>query len=119
MCLTENCTFIVELEGDRPLASSGICLVDLSSEDDRGDIEPSYDEEHGLECTLGKRDRKNDDVRKIVRVWEYVENKPFNCKFHTFIPVSLVDFVRRVCDAAVLDFYTEEEIASLKKDYHV
>ena len=113
-------TYLVELEGEKPLASSGLCMVDLSSESDRGDIEPAYDAEKGVvECTLGKTDRKDDDVRKVVRVWEYVENKPFNDKFPTFVPISLVDFVREFCDSTVLDNFTEEQIDALKKDYHV
>lgn len=122
MYLNANWTYLVELDGERPLASSGICLVDLSHEEDRGDLEPAYDAERGtVECTLGVEsiDEPKNEARKIVQAWEYVENKPFNDKFPTFVPISVVDFVRRVCDAAVLDNFTEEQIEGLKKEYHV
>jgi len=120
MFLTDSWSFIVELEGNPPLASLGLCLVDLASEDDRGDVEPVRDNKTGiLGCTLGCADNDRSEIRKIVRVWEYYDDQPFNEKFPLFAPVSMVDFVRRVCDAAHFDDYTEQDILELKKSYGV
>ena len=51
--------------------------------------------------------------RTAVR--EYVESEPFNGKFTTFTPVSIVDFIRRLCDAAKFDDDSEDEIAARKR----
>ena len=51
--MSEGWTFLVELCGDPPLAEHCTCLVDLSEEDDRGDIEVFKDQDGILHCTLG------------------------------------------------------------------
>ena len=119
--MNDNWTFFVELKGDPPLATLGACLVDLSSEDDRGDIEPYVDGSGILHCTLGAEPTmdENGERREIVGVWERWDDQPFNDKFPFFKQVSMVDFVRRVCDAASFDNMSEEEILGLKNHYGV
>lgn len=120
MYLSGGWTFLVELAGDPPLATNGTCIVDLSSVDDRGDVEPFVDGKGILHCTLGcKCDGPECETREIVGVHEYKGGKPFNGKFLFFEPVSLVDFVRRFCDAATFDDETEEGIKMLKEKYGV
>lgn len=121
MYLTEDWTFLVELKGDPPLAALGVCLVDLSSEDDRGDIEPYVDGNGVLHCTLGAEPTMDGDEerREIVGVWEYCDDQPFNDKFPFFKQVSMADFVRRVCDAASFDGDSEGDILKLKEHYGV
>ena len=121
MYLTENWTFLVELKGDPPLAELGVCLVDLSSEDDRGDVEPYVDREGILHCTLGAEPTLDggEERREIGEIWEYCEDQPFNGKFPFFRPVSIVDFISRFCDAASFDGDSEDEILKLKEHYGV
>ena len=115
MCLTDGWTFLVELSGDTPLAEHCTCLVDLSDEDDRGDIEVFKDQDGILHCTLGcECDGDGAETREITAVREYMEYEPFNGKFATFELVSIVDFIRRLCDAAEFDDDTEDEIAARK-----
>lgn len=120
MYLSGGWTFLVELAGDPPLATKGTCIVDMSSTEDRGDIEPFVDHDGILHCTLGcECDGPEFERREIVEVHEYKPGKPFNGKFLFFEPVSLVDFVRRFCDAATFDDETEEGIKMLKEKYGV
>jgi hypothetical protein len=122
MYLNDGWTFLVELEGDPPLATKCLCLIDLSESDDRGDVEPYRDGSGILHCTLGVDqgiDERNIERKQISRVYEYDCNDPFNDKFITFKPVSLVAFVRRFCDAAAFDDDTEDEIEKLKEMYGV
>lgn len=115
MYLNEGWTFLVELCGDPPLAEHCTCLVDLSEEDDRGDIEVFKDQNGILHCTLGcECDGGGSEMREITAVREYRESEPFNGKFTTFKLVSIVDFIRRLCDAAKFDDDTEDEIAARK-----
>lgn len=115
MYMTDEWTFLVELLGDPPLAEHCTCLVDLSEEDDRGDIEVFKDQYGILHCTLGcECDGYGAEMREITAVREYRESEPFNGKFTTFKPVSIVDFIRRLCDAAKFDDDTEDEIAARK-----
>lgn len=115
MYLSEGWTFLVELSGDPPLAEHCTCLVNLSEEDNRGDIDVFKDHEGVLHCTLGcKCDEGGAETREITAVREYVESEPFNGKFTTFKMVSIVDFIRRLCDAATFDDDTEDEIAARK-----
>ena len=116
MYMSEGWTFLVELCGDPPLAEHCTCLVNLSEEDDRGDIEVFKDHEGILHCTLRcKCDEGGAETREITAVREYVESEPFNGKFTTFKPVSIVDFIRRLCDAAKFDDDSEDEIAARKR----
>lgn len=126
-----NWTFMVELAGDPPLAVLRMCEVDLSSEDDRGDVEPYVDYGGTVHCMLGVDpefgEEEPDDPeerllrgrRQIMGVWEYTPEKSFQNKFPTYKAVSVVDFVRRFCEAAAFDGDSEEEIASLKRHYRV
>ena len=115
MYLNDDWTFLVELSGDPPLAEHCTCLVDLSEEDDRGDIEVFKDQDGILHCTLGCAcDGDGAETREITAVREYRESEPFNGKFTTFKLVSLVDFIRRLCDAAKFDGDSEDEIAARK-----
>lgn len=120
MYMTDNWTFLVELSGDPPLATLGTCLIDLSSEDDRGDVEPFVDRYGVLHCTLGcEGDGPDMEMREIVVVHEYLGDMPFNGKIPFFMPVSIVDFVSRFCDAASFDGDSEDEILKLKEHYGV
>ena len=114
MYLNEEWTFLVELCGDPPLAEHCTCLVDLSEEDDRGDIEVFKDQNGILHCTLGCECDEGSQMREITAVREYRESEPFNGKFPTFKTVSIVDFIRRLCDAAKFDDDSEDEIAARK-----
>ena len=115
MYLNDDWTFLVELSGDPPLAEHCTCLVDLSEEDDRGDIEVFKDQNGILHCTLGcECDGDWSEMREITAVREYIKYEPFNGKFITFKPVSIVDFIRRLCDAAKFDDDSEDEIAARK-----
>lgn len=123
MYFSDSWSFLVELKafpGEVP-ETVGIVPVDLSEEDDRGDIEPAKDARTGeLFCTLGKVDRSGDEVRRIARVWEYRENDAFNGKFSMFRPVALADFVRRLLDANLkFDEFTEDDVARLKEAYGI
>ena len=115
MYLSEGWTFLVELCGDPPLAEHCTCLVDLSEEDDRDDIEVFKDQDGILHCTLGcKCDGNGSETREITAVREYKECEPFNGKFTTFKPVSIVDFIRRLCDAGTFDDDSDDDIAARK-----
>lgn len=115
MYLNDDWTFLVELSGDPPLAEHCACLIDLSTEEDRGDVEPFRDQDGIMHCTLGcECDGEGSETREITCVRVY-SPKSFNNKFPTFRLISLVDFVRCVCDAAKFDGDTEEEIAELKR----
>lgn len=117
--IDKNWTFLVELSGDPPLAEHCACLIDLSEEDDRGDVEPFRDKNGIVHCTLGcECDGDGYETREITCVRAY-SPKSFNDKFPTFRLISIVDFVRRVCNAAAFDGYTEEDIAELKRSYGV
>lgn len=125
MYLSDSWSFLVELSAqpdERP-GTVGIVPVDLSEEDDRGDIEPVKDACTGeLFCTLGKvdGDGDGDEVRRIARVWEYMEGGSFNGKFSIFLPASIADFVRRLLNAnKEFDGFTEDEITKLRKAYGV
>lgn len=123
MYLSDSRSFLVELSeqpGERP-GTVGVVPIDLSEEDDRGDIEPVKDACTGeLFCTLGKVDGDGNEVRKIARVWEYLEGSSFNGKFSIFLPVSIADFVRRLLDAnKEFDGFTEDEVTKLKEAYGV
>lgn len=121
MNLTENWTFWVELKNTSPSEDSafGACLVDLSAEEDRGDIEPYVDSKDGtLHCTLGVEE-EGYEIREINRVWEYWDDQPFNEKFPFFRPIPMADFVRRICDATVFDGSSEDDIIDLKEHYGV
>ena len=118
MYLSEGWTFLVELCGDPPLDEYCTCLIDLSTEEDRGDVEPFRDEEGIMHCTLGCECDEGSQMREITCVRVY-SPKPFNNKFPTFRLISLVDFVRCVCDAAKFDGDTEEDIAELKRKLRV
>jgi hypothetical protein len=114
--MTDNWTFLVELCGDPPLAEHCTCLVDLSEEDDRGDIEVFKDRDGILHCTLGcECDGDGSETREITAVREYRESEQFNGKFTTFKLVSIVDFIRRLCDADTFDGDSEEEIVDRKR----
>lgn len=116
MYMTDNWTFLVELLGDPPLAEHCTCLVNLSEEDDRGDIEVFKDQNGILHCTLGcECDGDGAETREITAVREYREREPFNGKFTTFKPVSIVDFIRRLCDADTFDGCSDEEIEERKR----
>ena len=116
MYLNDDWTFLVELCGDPPLAEHCTCLVDLSEEDDRGDIEVFKDQDGILHCTLGcVCDGDWAETREITAVREYRESESFNCKFTTFKPVSIVDFIRRLCDAGTFDDDSEDEIEARKR----
>lgn len=115
MYLNEHWTFLVELCWDPPFGEHCTCLVDLSEESDRGDIDVFKDSDGILHCTLGcASDGAGSETREIAAVREYKESEPFNGKFTTFKLASNVDFVRRLCDAAAFDGDTEDEIAARK-----
>ena len=115
MYLNDGWTFLVELCGDPPLAEHCTCLVDLSEGDDRGDIEVFKDQDGILHCTLGcECDGDGSETREITSVREYMESEPFNGKFTTFKPVSIVDFIRRLCDAGTFDDDSDDDIAARK-----
>jgi len=122
MYFSDSWSFLVELKafpGEVP-ETVGIVPVDLSEEDDRGDIEPSRDVASGeLRCLVGKDDeRVGDERRYIARAWEYKEDEPFNGKFSMFRPMALSDFVRRLLDAnREFDGFTEDDVARLKGVY--
>lgn len=124
MHCSDSWSFLVELEAYPGEAREcvGVCPVDLSADDDRGDVEPCRDVRTGeLSCILGKDDgRAGDERRKIRRVWEYREDDLFNEKFSMFRPVALADFVRRLLDAnREFDGFTEDDVARLKEVYGV
>lgn len=122
MYLRDNWCFLVELKafpGEVP-ETVGMIPVDLSEEDDRGDIEPVRDAASGeLCCLIGKDDEKvGDERRYVARVWEYREDDMFNGKFSMFRPVALADFVRRLLDAnKEFDGSDEVDVAKLKEAY--
>jgi hypothetical protein len=123
MYFSDSWSFLVELKafpGEVP-ETVGIVSVDLSEEDDRGDVEPVRDARTGeLFCTLGKVDGDGDEVRVVARVWEDREDDSFNGKFYMFRPVTLADFVRRLLDAnREFDGFTEDDVAKLKEVYGV
>lgn len=124
MCLSDSWSFLVELKafpGEVP-ETVGIVPVDLSEEDDRGDIEPSRDAVSGeLRCLVGKNDeRVGDERRYVARVWGYKEDDTFNDKFSVFRPVALADLVRRLLDAnKEFDGFTDDDVAGLKEVYGV
>jgi hypothetical protein len=119
MYFSDSWSFLLELEGDSPvLDGKGLVPVDLSEEDDWGDIEPYRDAASGLlGCKVGKHDKEGDEVREVVRVWEYKEDKPFNGKFAFFEPVTLPKFVGRLLDAGLFFGQDEEEVRELKRKY--
>ena len=120
MYFSDSWSFLVELEA-LPDKAPGIVPVDLSEEDDRGDVEPARDIHTGeLFCTLGVRDHDDHETRRIARVWEYRENEAFNEKFAMVRPVTLADFVRRMLDAnREFDGFTEDDARNLRETYGV
>lgn len=117
MYLSDSWSFLLELEDD-PVLTGRIVPVDLSEEDDWGDIEPYRDAASGLlGCKVGKYDKKGDETREIVRVWEYKKDKPLNGKFASFEPVTLAKFVGRLLDAGLFFGQDEEEVSELKREY--
>lgn len=130
MYFSDSWSFLLELNNNT------IVPVDLSAEEDWGDIEPVMllerqvhnswfgpfpDKriEKRLSCTIGTDDEDNQRL-EIVRIWEYREDKPLNGKFSLFEPVSMVEFVRRYLDASIVfNWDTEEEVAKLKEHYGV
>lgn len=118
MCLNDNWTYLVELKGP-PYSVMGMALIDLSAEDDRGDVEPFVDQKGCLRCTLGCMDDEYSERREIVGVHEYWGDIPFNNKFPFFGMVSMRDFVGRYCDAGKFDGDSEEEIVKKKMHYGV
>ena len=119
MYFSDSWSFLLELEGDSAHEpGKGLVPVDLSCEEDWGDIEPYRDAASGLlGCKVGKHDNEGDETREIVRVWEYKENKPFNGKFAFFEPVTLPKFVGRLLDAGLFFGQDEEEVRELKRKY--
>lgn len=121
MYFSDNWSYLVELL-DTPCLSLGMAPVDLSEEDDRGDIEPYVDVQSGeLHCTLGvSGDGDGARTCEIARVYEYRENEPFNNKFAVFKRVELAEFVRRLLDAnQEFDGFTEDDVQRLKEHYGV
>lgn len=123
MYFSDSWSFLVELSarpGECP-ETVGVVPVDLSEEDDRGDVEPAKDACTGeVFCTLGKVDEGTEMVRRIARVWEYREDDSFNGKFAMFRPVSISDFARRLLDAnKEFDGFTEDDVRKLKEDYGI
>ena len=123
MYFSDSWSFLVELSahpGEVP-ETIGVAPVDLSEEDDRGDVEPARDARTGeLFCTLGKVDGDGDEVRRIARVWEYREDEALNEKFAMFRPVPLAQFVGRLLDAnREFDGFTEDDVARLKEAYGI
>lgn len=123
MYLSDSWSYLLELSvrPDECPETARLVPVDLSEEDDRGDIEPARDARTGeLFCTLGKVDKDGDEVRVIARVWEYRDDDSFNGKFPVFRSVSVADFVRRLLDAnKEFDGFTEDDVAGLKEVYRV
>lgn len=122
MYFSDSWSFLLELENNT------IVPVDLSTEEDWGDIEPvrrinEFGNPDKLACTIGKFDgesEEGDGTFDIVRIWEYREDKPLNGKFSLFEPVSMEDFVRRYLDASIVfNWDTEEEVVKLKEYYGV
>lgn len=121
MFLNDRWSYLVVLQNERG-QETGMCLVDLSSEDDRGDVEPFVDELGRLRCTVGVKptdDEPENERLEIKSVYEYWDDMPFNNKFPFFGPVTLRDFVRSFCDAGRFDNLDEDEIIELKKHYGV
>ena len=124
MFLSDSWSFLVELEsyvGEVP-ATAGVVPIDLSQEEDRGDVEPfRHAVTRVLHCTVGKEDKPGDQVRRVARVWEYRDGEPaFNGKFPWFRQVPVADFVRRLLDAnREFDGFTDDEVARLKEEYGV
>lgn len=121
MYFSDNWSFVVEIE-DETNTSLGVVPVDLQEEDDRGDIEPCRDINTGeLFCTLGvEADEDGSRTCKIINVWEYRENEPFNSKFSMFHPIDMEAFVRRLLDAEVaFGDMGEDENQRLRKSYGV
>ena len=121
MSLHDRWSYLVVLKDGRG-QDTGMCLVDLSSEDDRGDVEPFVDELGRLRCTVGVKptdDEPENECLEIKSVYEYWDDMPFNNKFPFFGPVTLRDFVRSFCDAGKFDGDSEEEIVKKKMHYGV
>ena len=124
MFLSDSWSFLVELEsyvGEVP-ATIGVVPIDLSQEEDRGDVEPvRHAVTRVLHCTVGKEDKLGDQVRRVARVWEYRDGEPaFNGKFPWFRQVTVADFVRRLLEAnGKFDGFTDDEVAWLKEEYGV
>lgn len=121
MFLNDGWTYVVLLR-DKKGRRMGMCLIDLSSEDDRGDVEPCVDEFGDVHCTLGVEPTTDDPQNErlyISEAYEYWEDQPFNNKFPFFGPVKFVDFIRRYCDAGKFDGDSEEEIIKKKMHYGV
>ena len=128
MYFSDSWSFLLELASDHPPRHArGLVPVDLSAEEDWGDIEPynALKDEGGgpdrLGCTIGKPTMDEGGERvEILQIWEYKEDKPFNGKFSFFEPVSMHDFVRRLIDAGVaFHGQTKEDAEQLKKHYGV
>ena len=119
MRYSDSWSFLIELEGDSTHEpGKGLVTVDLSSEEDWGDIEPYRDATSGLlGCKVGKYDDEGDETREVIRVWKYKADRPFNGKFDYFEPVTLQKFVIRLLDAGLFFGQDEEEIRELKRKY--
>ena len=107
-------TFLLELEDGR------MVMVDISEEDDWGDIEPIKDITDGsLRCTIGKPTSDDDDERcEIKGVWS-LRDETLNCKFDVYRRISLREFVARLIDNGVLFGQTDGEREKLKRHYGV
>jgi len=99
------------------LKTGELVPVDLSSEEDWGDIEPVRDNATGkLECTIGKHDGDCEDVVVgIAGVWGR-SDELLNGKFPRLAPVKLEDFVSKLLDAGD-EFHGQNDAACLKKEY--
>ncbi len=119
MFLNDEWTFLVELGNGYPFNDERnpcVCIIDLSADDERGDVEPYVDSDSGdLRCTLGA----DGFQREIKKVWRYREEWSFNDKFPTFDECSMRSFVETMLEAnrEFDDGFDDEEIERLKKHY--
>lgn len=111
-----NNLFIVELQGDDGLAGP-LCRIDLGIEEHRGDIELQIGSDGVLMAWLGRCD--GNQGKRIVKVYEVDDLKPFNDKFETYRTTNLFEFASRYLDSLSLDGMTGDEILGLKMHYRI
>lgn len=111
-----NNLFLLELQGDNGLAGA-ICRIDLGLEEHRGDVELQIGADGVLMAWLGHCD--GNPGKRVVKVYEIDDLKPFNDKFETYRTTNVFEFASRYLDSLSLDGMTGDEILGLKIHYRI
>ena len=116
--LKSEWTFSIELEGETEETEHCTCIIDLSEDKDRADLEP-YMENGILNCTFGcEVDGDGAETRKIIGV-KKISDWAFNRKFVTMERISMKEFVTALCDSEKFAGFDEDEIRELKRKYGI